>query len=107
MENFFKKYIEQGLNYPVFDIEKHAKDIYSLWNSLQNPLFREDFADYIKKLKQYAVGELSLLNDQVLFNPVNQAPNFLTLNFGSVEANKNFVDFAKRILIYFFIKSHF
>jgi len=95
-QNFFQKYLGDRKNYPAFSVDRHIKDIFSLWNSLQNPLYRSDFAAHIRTLKDYAVQKLSSLNGQVLFNPPHQAPHFLTLNFGSIEKNKKFVAFAEK-----------
>lgn len=80
--------------YPAFDATKYAHDLYSLWLSLQNPLYKKDYVAYIKGLKTYATDAIRNVQSNLLFSPSNQTSNFLTINFGSVEKNKKFVTFA-------------
>lgn len=96
-DNFFDKYIKDINNYPTFDAVVHAKDIYSLSESLKNPLYSSDYSAYIADLKKYALEKMNGLDKNILYIPESQAQNFLTLNFGSVENTKNFVEFAKSL----------
>lgn len=90
-DDFYGKYIQDLNNYPDFDCKRHAKDLLSLSENLKNPLYLEDYSSYIKSLKEYAVEKIINLDNKILFNPDNQVPNFLTLNFGSREKNEEFI----------------
>lgn len=94
-KEFFSKYIRDIKNYPVFKTKSHARDIYSLHENLKNPLYARNYSKYILNLKKYALEKIKILNKNILFAPKNQAPHFLTLNFGSISKNKDFIKFAK------------
>ncbi len=96
-DNFFDKYIKDTNNYPAFDAVVHAKDIYSLSENLKNPLYSSDYSTHIINLKKYALEKMESLDKNILFLSKNQAQNFLTLNFGSIEKNKSFVEFSKNL----------
>lgn len=93
-ESFFERYVKNRNNYSFFNVEKHKQDIYSLFSSLQNILFQSDYQAEIENLKKYAISKINSLDKNTLYLPPNQAPNFLTLNFGSLEKNKKFIEFA-------------
>ncbi len=94
-DQFFQEYVQDRDNYPIFNVEKYQKDIYSLAVNLRNPIYLSDYSVYIENLKKYAVEKVNMLDRNILYVPTNQAPQFLTLNFGSADHNKKFIEFAK------------
>lgn len=92
-DSFYNKYIGSRQNYPEFDTEAHSKDLFSLWENLQNPGYLENYHSHITSIKNYALE--SLKDSSIIYTPPHQAANFLTLNFGSKEANQIFVSKAE------------
>ncbi len=95
-DDFYERYVGRPESYPVFDIALYSRDIFSLWQNLQHPRFREDYQTHIESLKSYAVEQIMKIDSSILHISPSQAPNFLTLNLGSVDDNKKFVAYAEK-----------
>lgn len=92
--NEFYESHSKGRQYDDFDPRNHARDLHSLWDNLQNPLFQADFQSAIQTLKEYALARVGAVRPECIFLPLSQSPGFLTLGFGSAEKNKEFVQNA-------------
>lgn len=92
-QDFAKKYHIQE-HYPLFNPKAYDKDLFSLWESLQNPLYQSDYHSYIVGLKAYAEQKMREHAPSLLYVPPKQSPGFLTLDFGSKGGAEQFVAYA-------------
>jgi len=85
-----------GRGYPEIDPQTHDKDLYSLRESLRQPLYGGGYHAWIAGLKDYALARLRDAAPSRVFAPAHQSPGCLTLDFQSKEENRRFVAYAER-----------